>query len=113
MEERKEVLEMMINEEQERKHVWIGEMKIKKYLNQCIPYTGEQWGKEMEKQKRYKDRKLINYIDKVFFEDGAQQMSKERCNQSTAEQWEEEMEEKKRYEERQLANYIDRVLGPR
>ena len=112
MDKQKEVLETLINEEQERKHVFIGEMKIKKHLNQCIPYTAEKWGKELEKQKRYKNKHLINYIDKVFFEDGALQMSK-GCNQSTAEQWEEEMEEQKRHKDRQLANYIDRVLGPR
>ena len=109
----KEALDIMINDEQERKHVFIGEMIIKKYLNQCIPYTAEKWAKEMEKQKQYKNRKLINYIDKVFFEDGALQMSKERGNHSTAEQWEEEMEEQKRHKDRQLPNYIDRVLGPR
>ena len=109
----KEALDIMINQEQERKHVFIGEMIIKKHLNQRIPYTEEEWGKEMEKQKRYKNRQLINYIDKVFFEEGALQMSKERGNQSTEEQWEEEMEKQKRYKERQLANYIDRVLGPR
>ena len=112
MDKQKEVLEMLINEEQERKFVWIGEMMIKKNLNQCIPYTAEKWEKEMEKQKRYKNRQLINYIDKVFFDDGALQMSKGR-NQSTAEQWEEEMEEQKRYKDRQLANYIESVLGPR
>ena len=105
----KEVFEIMINEEQERKFVWTGEMKIKKHLNQCIPYTAEKWGKEMEKQKRYKNRPLINYIDKVFFEDGALQMSK-GCNQSTAEQWEEEMEKQQQYKDRQLANYIDKIL---
>ena len=112
----KEALEAMINEEQERKFVWIGEMMIKKHQNQRIPYTEEEWGKEMEKQKRYKNRQLINYIDKVFFDDGALQMSKEKekgRNQSTEEQWEEEIEKQKRYKDRQLVNYIDRVLGPR
>ena len=112
MNKQKEVLERLIEEEQERKFAWIGEMMIKKHLNQCIPYTAEEWEKEMEKQKRYKNRQLINYIDKVFFEDEALQMSK-GCNQSTAEQWEEEMEKQQQYKDRQLANYIDSVLGPR
>ena len=67
----KEVLDIMINEEQERKHVFIGEMIIKKHLNQCIPYTAEEW-EEYKRDKADRDNKqLTNYIDKVFYEDGA------------------------------------------
>ena len=51
------------------------EWKLLKRQNQRIPYTEEKWKEEMEKQKRYKatkkDReKLINFIDKFFFEEG-------------------------------------------
>ena len=54
--------------------------KLQKNLRQFIPYTEEGWKKEMEKQKRYKTAKdrenLTNFIDKVFFEDGALHLEK-------------------------------------
>ena len=65
-----------IKKYQEDPYVYIDGKRIKKRLNQCIPYTEEEWEKEMEKRKGYKNRQLINFIDKVFFEDGALQLEK-------------------------------------
>ena len=59
-------------------YVHFKEKRIKKCLNQCIPYTEEAWAKEMEKQKFYKNKQLISFIDKVFFEDGALQFKETR-----------------------------------
>ena len=56
--------------------VYFNGKKIQKTLRQFIPYTEEAWAKEMEKQKFYKNKQLINFIDKVFFEDGALQLEK-------------------------------------
>ena len=69
-------LEEEIKKYQEDPYVHVNGKKIKKTLNQCIPYTGEEWEKEMEKRKGYKNRQLINFIDKVFFEDRALQLEK-------------------------------------
>ena len=62
-----------IKKYQEDPYVHFNGKKIQKTLRQCIPYTAEEWEKVMEKQKMYKNRQLINFIDKVFFEDGALQ----------------------------------------
>ena len=67
-----------IKKYQEDPYVHFNGMKIKKTLNQCIPYTEEAWAKEMEKQKFYKNKQLISFIDKVFFEDGALQFKETR-----------------------------------
>ena len=67
-----------IKKYQEDPYVHFNGMKIKKCLNQCIPYTEEAWGKEMEKRKAYKNKQLINFIDKVFFENGALQFKETR-----------------------------------
>ena len=65
-----------IKKYQEDPYVYIDGMKIKKTLNQCIPYTEEKWA-EYQRDKADRDRKqLINFIDKVFFEDGALQLEK-------------------------------------
>ena len=75
----KEALEKIVEEEQKREYIIFPDGKrIKKCLNQCIPYTEEAWAKEMEKQKFYKNKQLINFIDKVFFEDGALQFKETR-----------------------------------
>ena len=65
-----------IKKYQEDPYVYFNGKKIQKTLRQFIPYTAEEWEKEMEKQKVYKNRQLINFIDKVFFEDGALQLEK-------------------------------------
>ena len=70
-----------IKKYQKDPYVYIDGMKIKKCLNQCIPYTEEAWVKETEKQKFYKNKQLISFIDKVFFEDGALQF-RETCHKS-------------------------------
>ena len=72
----KEVIAEIVKKYEESPHIMLKGQKIKKTLNQCIPYTGEEWEKEMEKRKGYKNRQLINFIDKVFFEDGALQLEK-------------------------------------
>ena len=70
----KEALEKMVEEEQKREYIIFPDgKKMKKTLKQCIPYTGEAWAKEREKQKFYKNKQLISFIDKVFFEDGGLQ----------------------------------------
>ena len=65
-----------IEKYQEDPYVYLDGMKIKKCLNQCIPATKE----EREEYLRYKaarnNKQLINFIDKVFFEDGALQLEK-------------------------------------
>ena len=62
-----------IKKYQKDPYVYIDGKRIKKCLNQCIPYTEEEWA-EYQRDKASKDRKhLINFIDKVFFEDGALQ----------------------------------------
>ena len=69
-------LEEEIKKYQEDPYVHVNGKKIKKTLNQCIPYTAEEWGK-YQRDKASKGRKdLINFIDKVFFEDGALQLEK-------------------------------------
>ena len=67
-----------IEKYQKDPYVHFNGMKIKKTLKQCIPYTEEQWEKVMEKQRMYKNKQLINFIDKVFFEDGAVQFKETR-----------------------------------
>ena len=76
MAEAAEKLEEEIKKYQEDPYVYIDGKRIKKRLNQCIPYTEEEWA-EYQRDKASKDRKqLINFIDKVFFEDGALQLEK-------------------------------------
>ena len=65
-----------IKKYQEDPYVHFKGKRIKKCLNQCIPYTEEAWEK-YQRDKASKGRKdLINFIDKVFFEDGALQLEK-------------------------------------
>ena len=65
-----------IKKYQEDPYVYIDGMKIKKTLNQCIPYTEEKWA-EYQRDKAARDNKqLISFIDKVFFEDGGLQLEK-------------------------------------
>ena len=71
-----EKMEEEIKKYQKDPYVYIDGKRMKKCVNQCIPYTAEEWEKEMEKQKVYKNRQLINFIDKVFFEDGALELEK-------------------------------------
>ena len=72
----KEVIEELVKKYEEAPYVFFKGKKLQKNLKQCIPYTAEEWEKEMENQQRYKNRQLINFIDKVFFEDGALQLEK-------------------------------------
>ena len=66
-----EKFEEEIKEYEEDPYVHFKGKKIKKTLNQCIPYTVEKW-EEYKRDKADGDNKqLINFIDKVFFEDGA------------------------------------------
>ena len=68
----KEVIAEIVKKYEESPHIIVKGQKVRKTLKQYIPYTAEEWEKEMEKQKGYKDQKaLANFIDKVFFEDGA------------------------------------------
>ena len=70
--------EQEIEKYQKDPYVHFKGKRIKKCLNQCIPYTEKAWAKEMEKQKFYKNKQLISFIDKVFFEDGALQFKETR-----------------------------------
>ena len=62
-----------IKKYQEDRYVYIDGMKIKKTLNQCIPYTDEAWAEYLRDKADRDNKKLINFIDKVFFEDGGLQ----------------------------------------
>ena len=66
-----EKFEEEIKKYQEDPYMHFNGKRIKKHLNQCIPYTVEEW-EEYKRDKADRDNKqLTNYIDKVFFEDGA------------------------------------------
>ena len=67
-------LEEDIKKHEEAEYIEFEGGRVRKTLIQRIPATKEEWAKEMEKQKFYKNKQLINFIDKVFFEDGALQM---------------------------------------
>ena len=73
----KEVIAEIVKKYEESPHIIVKGQKVRKTLKQYIPYKAEEWEKEMEKRKGYKDQKaLANFIDKVFFEDGALQLEK-------------------------------------
>ena len=73
----KEVIAEIVKKYEESPHIIVKGQKVRKTLKQHIPYTVEEWEKEMEKRKGYKDQKaLTNFIDRVFFEDGALQLEK-------------------------------------
>ena len=73
----KEVIAEIVKKYEESPHIIVKGQKVRKTLKKYIPYTAEEWEKEMEKRKGYKDQKaLANFIDKVFFEDGALQLEK-------------------------------------
>ena len=72
----KEVIAEIVKKYEESSHIIVKGQKVRKTLKQYIPYTEEEWEKEMEKRKGYKNRQLLNFIDKVFFEDGALQLEK-------------------------------------
>ena len=78
--------EKEIKEYQEDPYVYLNGMKIKKTLNQCIPYTEEEWA-EYQRDKASRDNKqLISFIDKVFFQDGALQFRETRQQVITSKQ---------------------------
>ena len=60
----------IIEETQKDPYVYLNGMKIRKCLNQCIPYTDEAWAKYERDRAARDNKQLINYIDKVFFQDG-------------------------------------------
>ena len=73
MAEASKKFEKEIKKYQEDPYVYLNGMKIKKTLKQCIPYTDEEWT-EYQRDKANRDNKqLINFIDKVFFQDGGLQ----------------------------------------
>ena len=73
----KEVIAEIVKKYEESPYIIVKGQRIQKTLKQYIPYTTEEWEKEMEKRKGYKDQKDLNsFIDKVFFEDGALQLEK-------------------------------------
>ena len=65
-----------IKKYQKDPYVYIDGMKIKKTLNQCIPYTDEAWVEYLLDKADRDNKQLINFIDKVFFEDGGLQLEK-------------------------------------
>ena len=65
--------EQEIEKYQKDPYVYIDGMKIKKTLNQCIPYTDEAWAEYLRGKADRDNKQLINFIDKVFFEDGGLQ----------------------------------------
>ena len=61
----------LIKKYQESPYFFFKGKKIMKTLNQCIPYTAEEWAEYLRDKADIDNKHLINYIDKVFFEDGA------------------------------------------
>ena len=72
--------EAEIKKYQEDPYVHFNGKKIKKCLNQCIPYTEEQWANYQRDKAARDNKQLINFIDKVFFEDGALQFKETQTN---------------------------------
>ena len=69
-----------IKKYQEDPYVYFNGKKIQKTLRQFIPYTEEEW-ENYQRDKATRDNKqLINFIDKVFFEDGALQFKETQTN---------------------------------
>ena len=62
-----------IKKYQEDPYVYIDGKRIKKRLNQCIPYTDEEWEKYLRDKAARDNKQLISFIDKVFFEEGGLQ----------------------------------------
>ena len=72
----------MAEEEQKREYIIFPDGKrMKKALNQCIPYTAETWADYLRDKADRDNKQLISFIDKVFFEDGGLQF-KETCHNS-------------------------------
>ena len=69
-----------IKKYQEDPYVYFNGKKIKKCLNQCIPYTEEQWANYQRDKANRDNKQLINFIDKVFFEDGGLQFKETQTN---------------------------------
>ena len=65
--------EKEIKKYQEDPYVYLNGMKIKKTLKQCIPYTDEAWAEYLRDKADREKQQLINFIDKVFFQDGGLQ----------------------------------------
>ena len=72
--------EAEIKKYQEDPYVHFNGKKIKKCLNQYIPYTEEQWANYQRDKAARDNKQLINFIDKVFFEDGALQFKETQTN---------------------------------
>ena len=73
-------LEKEITKYQEDPYVYIDGMKIKKTLKQCIPYTNEKWAEYLRDKAARDNKQLINFIDKVFFQDGGLQFKETQTN---------------------------------
>ena len=69
-----------IKKYQKDPYVYIDGMKIKKTLNQCIPYTDEAWAEYLRDKADRDNKQLISFIDKVFFEEAGCNLKK--CKQS-------------------------------
>ena len=53
---------------------------MKKTLNQCIPYTEEEWEEHLRDKATRDNKQLISFIDKVFFEDGGIHIKEKQTN---------------------------------
>ena len=62
-----------IEKYQKDPYVHFNGKKIKKTLNQCIPYTDEKWAEYLRDKADRDNKQRISYINKVFFEDGGLQ----------------------------------------
>ena len=69
-----------IKKYQEDPYVYFNGKKIQKTLRQCIPYTAEEWANYQRDKAARDNKQLINFIDKVFFEDGALQFKETQTN---------------------------------
>ena len=97
-------LEEEIEKYQEAEYIEFEGHKIRKTLTQRIPATKE----DREEYQRYKasrgSKKQISFIDKVFFEDGALQMPKEKKGINLKEI------KQQQYKSRELDSFIDKVF---
>ena len=96
-----------IEKYQEDTHVVYKGRRIRKTLNQRIPATKEEREEYLRYKKAYENKKLISFIDKVFFADGALQvqMPKEKIGINLK-----EIIKQQQDKSRELNSFIDKVF---
>ena len=100
-----EKVEEAIKKYQEAEYIEFEGQKIRKTLIQRIPWTKEEREEYQRYKKAYENKKLISFIDKVFFEDGALQMPKEKIGINLK-----EIIKQQQDKSRDLNSFIDKVF---